>query len=194
MTFTIFDIMMYTTTRLPTHPLPFARSYWVQPGQLLGGFYPGDRDDAVTMSKLNALLDCGVTHVINLMQSTEGDHAGRQFIAYEAAFLRLAAQRGIQAKWSRHPIQDLGVPSPAQMTAILNEIDLGMARQGCVYVHCWGGRGRTGTVMGCWLGRHGERNPLGRLRELTAQARRHFPQVPETAQQQTFVSQWKTAQ
>ena len=24
-----------------------------------------------------------------------------------------------------------------------------------VYVHCWGGIGRTGTVVGCWLVRHG---------------------------------------
>lgn len=182
------------TFRPAAHVLPFARSYWVQPGRLLGGFYPGDRDDAVTMSKLNALLDCGVTHVINLMQATEGDHAGRPFIAYESTFLRLAAQRGIQAKWSRHPIQDLGVPSPAQMTTILKEIDLVMARRGCVYVHCWGGRGRTGTVMGCWLARHGEQDPLGRLHEQTTLSRHHFPQVPETAQQQAFVSQWKTAQ
>ncbi len=26
---------------------------------------------------------------------------------------------------------------------------------GAVYVHCWGGVGRTGTVVGCWLLRHG---------------------------------------
>ena len=24
-----------------------------------------------------------------------------------------------------------------------------------VYVHCWGGLGRTGVVIGCWLVRHG---------------------------------------
>ncbi len=172
-------------------PLPFARSYWVHPGQLLGGFYPGDRDDAVTAGKLNALLDCGVTHIINLMQATEGDHAGRAFIAYEAPFLRLAAQRGIHAGWSRHPVQDLGVPSLAQMTAILDKMDTVTAQGGCVYVHCWGGRGRTGTVMGCWLARHGKADPLSHLRQLTAHARNHFPQVPETAQQQLFVNQWR---
>ncbi|MGV3662030.1 MAG: protein-tyrosine phosphatase family protein [Prosthecobacter sp.] len=176
-----------------TNFLPFARSYWALPGQLLGGFYPGDRDDAVTLGKLNALLDCGVTQIINLMQATEGDHAGRQFISYEQSFLQLAAQRGIRAGWARHPIQDLSVPNPAQMTVILNEIDTALSRGGCVYVHCWGGRGRTGTVIGCWLARHGERHALGRLRELTAHARHHFPQVPETAQQQRFVSQWNAA-
>lgn len=150
--------------------LPFARSYWVLPRQLLGGLYPGDRDDAVTAGKLNALLDCGVTHIINLMQAAEGDHAGRPFISYVQPFLRLAAQRGICAGWTRHPIRDLGIPSSAQMTGILDQIDTVMAQGGCVYAHCWGGRGRTGTVMGCWLARHGEADPLSRLRHLTAHA------------------------
>ena len=36
-------------------------------------------------------------------------------------------------------------------------IDLTQRDEGLepVYVHCWGGIGRTGTVVGCWLVRHG---------------------------------------
>jgi len=172
-------------------PLPFARSYWAVPFQLLGGFFPGDRDDAVATAKLNALLDCGVTHVINLMQSAECDHAGRQFIPYEERFLQLATQRGLSVSWARRPVPDLSVPNIVQMAAILNEIDMVVGRGGCVYVHCWGGRGRTGSVLGCWLARHGEAFPLLRLKTLTNHARKFFPQVPETEQQQLFVTQWK---
>ena len=34
------------------------------------------------------------------------------------------------------------------MTAILNAIDESMTAGKPVYVHCWGGAGRTGTVIG----------------------------------------------
>lgn len=182
------------TLKHHSEALPFTRSYWARPGQLLGGFYPGDRDDAVTKGKLHALLDCGVTHIINLMQPTEGDHAGRLFIAYRGTFVRLASQRGLEAGYSQHPIRDLGIPTAAEMTATLDEMDSILAQRGCVYVHCWGGRGRTGTAIGCWLARHGENDPLSRLQKLTAHARSHFIQIPETAQQQRFVAQWKEHQ
>lgn len=176
-------------------PLPFARSYWAVSGQLLAGFYPGDRDPAVAIAKLTALLDCGVTHIVNLMEANEGDHAGRPFLPYQPAFHRLARERGIATSWLRRPIRDLSVPSPAQMVNTLDLIDQAMAQRGCVYVHCWGGKGRTGgTTVGCWLARHGEMHPLARLRQLTAAAGKHFPQIPETDHQQAFVQRWRLGQ
>lgn len=176
------------------HPLPFARSYWVAPGQLLAGFYPGDRDPAVALAKVSALLDCGVTHIVNLMEASEGDHAGRPFQPYEPDYLRLASERGLPAAWTRRPIRDLWVPSQVQMVATLDLIDHAIAQGGCVYVHCWGGKGRTGTTIGCWLARHGETESLARLRQLTAHAWDHFPRVPETDQQQAFVQKWRLGQ
>lgn len=45
-------------------------------------------------------------------------------------------------------------PTVDQMRAILDAID--RAAGSIVYVHCWGGHGRTGTVAGCYLVRHGQ--------------------------------------
>lgn len=51
----------------------------------------------------------------------------------------------------RMAIRDAGVPrTAADMTAILDCIDGHLERGDVVYVHCWGGVGRTGTVVGCW--------------------------------------------
>jgi len=173
-------------------PLPFARSYWVQPGKFMAGFFPGDRDPAVAGAKLAALLDCGVTHVVSLMEKNERDHAGRQFLDYRPAFLALAKARGIDGAWTRHSIPDLSVPSVTDMSQTLDTLDAAV-RDGCVYVHCWGGRGRTGTVVGCWLARHGA-DGLARLAALTAHDREWFPRVPETAKQREFVQQWRVGQ
>lgn len=193
-------------------PLPFTRSYWVElstaaqqqrrlgtsrptgPHRLLAGFYPGDRDPAVARAKLNALFDCGVTHIINLMEATETDHIGRSFDSYEQTFLQLADQRQASVNWMRRPIRDLNIPTIEHMIATLNAVDDALAAGGCLYVHCWGGKGRTGTVIGCWLARHGEPEPLQQLRHLTAHAHQHFPCVPETPQQQAFVRRWRLGQ
>lgn len=172
--------------------LPFTRSYAVIPDRLLAGFYPGDRDPSVMRGKVEALLDCGVTHVLNLMEPQERDHAGRRFHAYDTAFLRLAEERGLRALCARFPIRDLGTPSREEMVRILDWIDAVLAADAGLYVHCWGSRGRTGTVVGCWLARYGETDPLKTLRRLTAHAHRHFGEVPETWQQRRFVQEWRT--
>lgn len=180
------------TYDIPTLPaLPFARSYWVVPGRLLGGFYPGDRDPAVAEAKLNALLDCGVTHVFSLMEARETDHAGRRFFDYGPTLLRLASARRMQAVVRRFPIRDASVPGVLEMRSLLDAMDAALGAGGVLYLHCWGGRGRTGTAAGCWLARHGERDPLARLRHLTALAREHFQHVPETPVQRRLVQEWR---
>ena len=53
------------------------------------------------------------------------------------------------------PIEDLSVPTLADMERILGAIDDELAAGRAVYLHCWGGIGRTGTVVGCYLVRQG---------------------------------------
>jgi hypothetical protein len=52
---------------------PYPRSYWVVPGQLLAGFYPGDlhRDGAI--AKIDALIDCRIRSVVDLTEDNGRD-------------------------------------------------------------------------------------------------------------------------
>ncbi len=68
---------------------------------------------------------------------------------------------------------------------------------GCtVYVHCWGGSGRTGTVVGCRLRRHGYAgvgDAIELLRRLRVQGDRKggHKLTPQTAAQRLMVEQWE---
>ena len=65
-------------------------------------------------------------------------------------FLELSIPR-FSIRFQRFPIVDVSIPTIDLMAEILDSIKghLGMGKN--VYVHCWGGSGRTGTVVGCWL-------------------------------------------
>jgi len=147
---------------------PFSRSYWVIPGRFLAGYYPGDQHRETMDEKMQGLLICGIRYVINLMEPDELDHEGLPFVDY-APVMKSLSNDGSLISCRRMPIRNLGLPSRDFMVQILDCIDdtLGMNRS--VYVHCWGGQGRTGTVVGCWLVRHGiaeSESVLDKIREL----------------------------
>ena len=80
------------------------------------------------------------------------------------------------------------------MAVLLDALDADLASGHKVYLHCWGGIGRTGTTVGCWLVRHGltGEQALVRLNELyqTAEQSRIFPRSPETDAQVAFILGW----
>ena len=175
-------------------PLPFVRSYWAVPGRLLAGCYPGDKDPAEADNKLAGLVRCGVSTIINLMQETERDHSGLPFAAYARRFQELALAQGRSAECLRFPVPDLQIPTVAGMREMLDAIDRVVTRKGIVYVHCWGGRGRTGTVVACYLLRHRlirEGEALAAVKALTEHKRSVFWPTPETTLQREFVSNWR---
>ena len=78
------------------------------------------------------------------------------------------------------------------MTSILETIDGVLAAGRAVYVHCYGGIGRTGTVVGCFLARHGMAGAealeqIARWRERTPDG---WKRSPETDEQRQMVLNW----
>jgi protein tyrosine phosphatase (PTP) superfamily phosphohydrolase (DUF442 family) len=167
--------------------VPFPRAWWIEPGRVLGGAYPGDPTPSLATAKLTALVRVGVRHVVSLQ---EPDECAR-FRPYLPELRALAGGEGVGLEWSSHPIPDMGVPTEERMRAVLDTI--GHAG-GVVYVHCWGGHGRTGTVAGCWLRERG-RSAAEALRSIRA-ARAHDPHLaglesPQTSAQRAFVTAWR---
>jgi len=134
--------------------MPFSWSYWVPPG-LMAGCYPGADDRELAQIKLKGLLDAGIGHTISLMEPDETNWDGKAFPPYENQMDTLADTMGVAVTFNRMPIEDMSIPSEAHIERILDLIDRRIQNDRPVYIHCWGGRGRTGTVVGCYLIRHG---------------------------------------
>jgi protein-tyrosine phosphatase len=168
---------------------PHENTYWVEPGRVLAGEYPGEKNDGVEVrNKIGKILDAGVTFFIDLT------HPG-ELVPYEDILNDEAAQRGIAAGYRRLPIRDVDVPRrPEEMVDILDTIDGALAAGRGVYVHCWGGVGRTGTVVGCYLVRQGLSGDealaqIAKWWQGVAKSVRH-PRSPETQQQMAYVRHW----
>ena len=160
---------------------PIENCYWVSRGKLLAGEYPRNRDEESSRQKINALILSGITSFIDLTEENEG------LLPY-SGFLDTVSHQ-------RFPIRDISIPdSPDVTLAILDAIDHHISLGGMVYLHCWGGVGRTGVIVGCWLARHGFKGEaaLARLNELWQQCPKSAHRnSPETKEQQKYILMWE---
>ena len=78
------------------------------------------------------------------------------------------------------------------MARTLDLVDRELGRGGTVYAHCWGGAGRTGTVVGCWLVRHGlyGDGALAQIAALRAGSPALWLDSPQTGEQRAMVRGW----
>ncbi len=170
---------------------PIPDSYWVKPNQLLAGEYPRTKDEAESRLKLRRFLEAGVNFFLDLTEPSE-----RGLKPYTAVLQAEASALGQAIEYHRFPIPDLGTPAPAYLAQILDTIDAAVAAGQRVYVHCWGGIGRTGTVVGCYLVRHGLSGPdaLAQIAHLRRDTPDGWRESPETPAQRQMVQSWHAKQ
>jgi predicted protein tyrosine phosphatase len=163
--------------------VPIRDSYWVDPGRLLAGEYPGAYDARLAKARLEAFVRAGIRTFIDLTESRDGLEAYEPFLAV------IASERQLEIGYYRFGVRDRGIPAAGVMERVLERIRDEIANARPVYVHCWGGIGRTGTVVGCWLVEQG-RTPSEALDEIEAlrvTVTDAFARSPETDTQRDFV-------
>jgi protein-tyrosine phosphatase len=165
-------------------PKPDPNTYWVVPGEVLAGEYPGARDQEEARRRLRRFLDVGVRHFIDLTEAGELE-------PYDELLMQEA---GSKVTYERIPIRDVSVPEePKTVAEIIAAVDRGIAVGGITYVHCWGGVGRTGLAVACWLQERGQTpdealtNLADRWRSCAKSKRK--PRSPETVSGHLATSQ-----
>ncbi len=159
--------------------LPIRSSYWAS-DRLLAGEYPGAWDGREAARRLRAFANHDVTLFVDLTHPADGLEPYERLL--ESPAIRVA-----------HPIVDMGTTTVPHMSRILDDIDAALQEEQTVYVHCWGGRGRTGTVVGCWLVRHGldDGDAIRKIARLRRDVEDASAQSPETSAQCAMVTGWK---
>jgi hypothetical protein len=169
----------------PKRPIP--QSYWVEPDRLLAGEYPAHYDAESTRKRIEALFEAGFDTFIDLTRQDEA-------VSYIRILLDKAKTYDVDVKHHRFPIGDFGLPTPELMKSILDTIDASLQAGRKIYLHCWGGIGRTGTTVGCYLVRRGMSGEEA-LRQL-AEWWKSVPKsaihtrTPETREQEQFIRNW----
>lgn len=158
---------------------PLRQSYYLY-GSLFAGEYPGDKDENVARQKIKHMVHFGVKHFVDLTE--EGELKPYNHLLPKGT------------TYLRFPIPDCGVPKSIEsVNRLLDKIADLEKMDGYTYIHCCGGVGRTGTIVGCLKARelqqHGsEHDALTVLRNFFRQMPKSaYRKTPETAEQEAFV-------
>ena len=165
-----------------TQTPPIPACYWVRPGRLLAGEYPAGHDGVSAGERLRRLREAGVTFFLDLTEDGELD-----------PYVDLLERNDVPLEHRRLAIADFCAPSETEMASILDALDEALADGHVVYLHCRGGLGRTGTVVGCHLVRHGASpdEALARIEAWVRESRRAHRSSPETPEQRALVCGWQ---
>ena len=183
---------MNSDTRLQR---PHKDSYVVPNTLLSAGAYPGSpptTSAVIAVQKLQGFIDAGVRVFVDLTAEADGLNP------YAPALSELNADGQTEYLYESLPIRDMGTCDVPHMRRVLDIMDAHMVEGRPVYVHCWGGIGRTGMVIGCWLVRHGrsgeaalkEVDTMFRTMSAPTVARHSSWGSPQTDEQRNVVRTW----
>ena len=117
--------------------VPCRESYLLM-GAVYAGEYPGAKEENASKLKVAQLYRFGVRHFVDLTEEGE-------LCPYESLLPS-------DATHYRFPIKDVSVSTDVEAVhRLLHKIDEWEKTGGYVYIHCWGGVGRTGTIAACYL-------------------------------------------
>ena len=158
---------------------PIDNSYQVT-SQIYAGEYPRNKDEESSLVKIRQFESFGITHFIDLTE--EGELASYENLLYP------------RASHQRFPIRDVSVPKSIEDVRKLVDEIIGIVHNNPdakVYIHCWGGVGRTGTIVGCLLSELYQLSydeTMTKLEELfSACPKSAYRRTPETAGQRNFI-------
>lgn len=146
-----------------------------------GAEYPGDSFEKVAKDKIQNALDFGITHFIDLTEEGE-------LPPYE----HLLPQDG-SVQYLRFPIKDARAPKSIEdVNRLLGKMeDILKRKDAKIYLHCWGGVGRTGTISACWIAHKSNSNyclVMSRLQTYWRTCLKSYSQpIPDHWSQKEFI-------
>jgi ADP-ribosylglycohydrolase len=165
---------------------PLLQSYKVLGNEkLFAGEYPGDKDEEVARHKIEQMYHFGIRHFIDLTEEGELRPYSHLLPA--------------DTTYTRFPIRDCSTPKSIEnVQNLLLHIDELNEKDGYVYLHCWGGVGRTGVIVACYIAQKLEKPDFSQvltiLREnFSDMPKSKYRETPETKEQKRFIYNFTSA-
>ena len=161
---------------------PLYQSYCVA-GNVFAGEYPGDKYGEKSETKIRQMVHFGVRHFVDLTEEGELN-----------PYAQLLPD---DCTYTRFPIRDVSVPKSVDEVErwVYKIQELSRRNDGYVYIHCWGGVGRTGTIVACYLAERMNEptfeDVLGSLRDkFSIMPKSSHRITPETKEQEVFIAKY----
>lgn len=162
---------------------PLHQSYYIGSKNVFAGEYPGDKYGERAELKLQQMVLFGVRHFIDLTE--------------EGELTPYAHLLPPECTHTRFPIRDVSVPQSVDEVykLIMRIRELANRNDGYVYIHCWGGVGRTGVIVACYLAAEMEKpsfdEVMKNLRDrFSDMPKSEYRVTPETKEQEAFIARY----
>jgi atypical dual specificity phosphatase len=98
-------------------------------------------------------------------------------------------------EYAYYAVENYGTPTIEEMDEIISKMEDSLRRDRAILVHCGGGKGRAGTVLSCFVARHGISGELQEYPQMTATdaiayVREMRPGSVESRKQEKFISDY----
>jgi len=133
------------------HYGPTDASNWVLLGRVIAGSYPGDLKPEKANDKVKAILTSGITTFVCLQTETELKrfHPYKNLVEEQKKLLGNTTN----IEFVNFQIPDTSVASDKAVKPFIESLIKRLVNNEILYIHCWGGHGRTGTIIALLLGR-----------------------------------------
>ena len=154
---------------------PISESNWVIPGHLLVGAFPASPNDEDTLNNLYSILMHGITSFVCLQEEYNPNVTPQQYknnIGIRPYFKdllhitsKVESYRQVKnipyfnptiakpedVQFLHFPIKDCKIAHDSQVYLLCLELARRLMSGEKLYIHCWGGHGRTGTIVSILL-------------------------------------------
>lgn len=170
--------------------LKIKNSYIVIENKLFAGSNPVVLDKTQTKNNLSELAENNIEVIINLTNKSTFEKLG--LINYSDIIKNFYSNINKNIKIERFGIKDFTVPDKNHMLEILKTIDNYISQNKKLYIHCMGGIGRTGTVIGCYLISKNITDNGNALKYISQLRTGLKSESPETQKQKKMIEEWDT--
>lgn len=151
----LMEVRAFITHNFPPAPIDVAN--WLIPDVLMMSAYPGHADTEKHAKIVQNIVDSPINMIVSLMCAEESQNFRSYAEVVNATIPNTDSYRirvqDMSLVLARYPIIDRSITTDQRMQRMTDMLKSSIGKGCHVLIHCYGGKGRTGTVTAILLGK-----------------------------------------